>query len=155
MRVAGDSYPRLKIRADGWLDWGPGSADVDVDLYRYLSNMLRTDDALMLYQKPLHSLQGSDGAAAIKVYLSGDSYDRFQITGGGKFLWSSGSAAFDCELYRRAANILHTPDRLEVNTLGVENSAAGSTLGNVVKKIEVFDGAGNSLGFLAVYDSIT
>jgi len=25
----------------------------------------------------------------------------------------------------------------------------------VVKKIEVFDGAGNSLGFLAVYDSIT
>jgi len=39
--------------------------------------------------------------------------------------------------------------------LGVGNSAAGTTLGSVVKKIEVFDENGNSLGFIPVYDSIT
>lgn len=39
--------------------------------------------------------------------------------------------------------------------LGVNNSAAATTLGSVTKKIEVFDAAGNSLGFIAVYDSIT
>lgn len=38
--------------------------------------------------------------------------------------------------------------------LGVGNSAAGNTPGNVVKAIEVFDAAGASLGFLAVYDAI-
>lgn len=39
--------------------------------------------------------------------------------------------------------------------LGVGNSAAATTLGTVVKKIEVFDASGVSLGFLPVYDAIT
>ena len=39
--------------------------------------------------------------------------------------------------------------------LGVGNSAAATTLGSVAKKIEVFDAAGSSLGFVPVYDSIT
>lgn len=42
-----------------------------------------------------------------------------------------------------------------IGSLGVGNSAAGSSLGTVVKKIEVFSGAGVSLGFVAVYDAIT
>ncbi|HEU4557843.1 MAG TPA: hypothetical protein VFS20_08330, partial [Longimicrobium sp.] len=45
--------------------------------------------------------------------------------------------------------------RLTGGKLGVGNSAAGSTLGAVVKKIEVFDAAGASLGFVPVYNSIT
>ncbi len=39
--------------------------------------------------------------------------------------------------------------------LGVGNSAAGSTPGTVVKKIQVFDETGTSLGYVAVYDAIT
>ena len=39
--------------------------------------------------------------------------------------------------------------------LGVGNSAAATTLGSVVKTIEVFDASGNPLGFIPVYDSIT
>lgn len=39
--------------------------------------------------------------------------------------------------------------------LGVGNSAAATTLGTVVKKIEVFDASGVSLGFIPVYDAIT
>jgi len=42
-----------------------------------------------------------------------------------------------------------------INKLGVANSASATTLGNVVKKIEIFDRDGNSLGFIPVYDSIT
>lgn len=41
------------------------------------------------------------------------------------------------------------------NGIRVGNSAAGSTLGTVTKKIEIFDAAGISLGFLPVYDAIT
>lgn len=39
--------------------------------------------------------------------------------------------------------------------LGVGNSAAATTPGNVVKKMEVFNAAGASLGFVAIYDAIT
>ena len=42
-----------------------------------------------------------------------------------------------------------------VPKLGVGNSAAATTPGTVVNKIEVFDAAGASLGFIAVYDAIT
>lgn len=39
--------------------------------------------------------------------------------------------------------------------LGVGNSAAASTPGTVVKKIQVFDASGTSLGYIAVYNAIT
>lgn len=39
--------------------------------------------------------------------------------------------------------------------IGVGNSAAATTPGSVIKKIEVFDEAGTSLGFLPVYGSIS
>lgn len=39
--------------------------------------------------------------------------------------------------------------------LGVGNSAAATSPGTVTKKIEIFDAAGASLGFVAVYDAIT
>jgi hypothetical protein len=40
-------------------------------------------------------------------------------------------------------------------SLGVGNSAAATILGLVTKRIEIFDFSGTSLGFIAVYDSIT
>ena len=39
--------------------------------------------------------------------------------------------------------------------IGVGNSAAASALGTVTKKMEVFDAAGASLGFVPIYDAIT
>jgi len=39
--------------------------------------------------------------------------------------------------------------------LGVNNSAAATSLGSVAKKMEVFDAAGASLGFVPIYDAIT
>lgn len=48
-----------------------------------------------------------------------------------------------------------TGKALTTGGLGVGNSAAATTPGTVVKKIEVFDAAGASLGFIAVYNAIT
>lgn len=47
-----------------------------------------------------------------------------------------------------------------VGNLGVDDNlsmltAAATTLGSVVKKVEIFDATGSSLGFVPVYDSIT
>lgn len=39
--------------------------------------------------------------------------------------------------------------------VGTNQTAAASTLGSVTKKLEVFDLAGNSLGFIPIYGSIT
>lgn len=44
---------------------------------------------------------------------------------------------------------------LATGGIGVGNSAAASTPGSVVKKIQVFDASGNSLGYVPVYDAIT
>ena len=44
---------------------------------------------------------------------------------------------------------------LAVEGLGVGNSAVATTLGAVAKKMEVFDSAGVSLGFVPIYSSIT
>jgi len=155
MRVAGDSYPRFRIRADGQIEWGSGSATPDIELSRFASGILSFHNEVRVVDSLFHTVRTSGGELGLALNASGDSDYRFMIHASGQLFWGSGSSSPDCTLSRRAANILNTPDRLEVGTLGVGNSAAGSTLGNVVKKIEVFDDAGNSLGFLAVYDSIT
>jgi hypothetical protein len=41
------------------------------------------------------------------------------------------------------------------NGIGVGNSAPATTLGTVVKKMQVFDSAGASLGYIPIYNSIT
>jgi len=40
-------------------------------------------------------------------------------------------------------------------SLGIGNSAAATTPGSVVRKIEIFDTSGTSLGFIPLYDAIT
>ncbi len=44
---------------------------------------------------------------------------------------------------------------LATDGIGVGNSAAASSPGTVVKKMQVFDASGNSLGYVPIYDAIT
>jgi hypothetical protein len=44
---------------------------------------------------------------------------------------------------------------LAAGGLGVGNSAAATTPGSIVKKVQIFDADGNSIGYIPVYDSIT
>lgn len=54
-----------------------------------------------------------------------------------------------------SATGLSLPNNLRITgNLGVGNSASATTPGNVVKKVQIFDAAGVSLGFIAVYDAI-
>ena len=155
MRVAGDSYPRFRIRADGRIEWGSGSAALDALIYRDAAKHLKTESRIIIANNFCQISRTATNEWAITARVSGDAYPRLQIFSNGDLYWGTGSQTPDCSLGRRAANILNTPDRLEVGTLGVGNSAAATTPGNVVKKVEIFDDAGNSLGFLAVYDAIT
>lgn len=54
-----------------------------------------------------------------------------------------------------AARLTSAKALLVQGALGVGNSASATTLGTVTKKIEVFDAAGASLGFVPIYDAIT
>lgn len=93
---------------------------------------------------------------ALASLVTGDTFDRFRRYADGLQEWGPGNAARDTNLYRAAANRLATDDMLVAALgLGVGNSAAATTPGTVVRRIQVFDASGNSLGFVPVYDSIT
>ncbi len=78
----------------------------------------------------------------------------FKSLDGGR--WNLSTADASAYLARNAANVINTPGKLTATTgLGVGNSAAATTLGTVVKKVEIFDSTGTSLGFLPIYDAIT
>lgn len=65
-------------------------------------------------------------------------------------------SARDTNLYRSAADTLKTDDKLIAALgVGVGNSVAATTPGAVVRKMEVFDAAGASLGFVPIYNTIT
>lgn len=77
--------------------------------------------------------------------------------------WRDPTDTVDEYIQLQADNVFHLTTGLTLDSgnvrvagnLGVGNSAAATTPGTVVKKIEIFDASGTSLGFIAVYDSIT
>lgn len=102
----------------------------------------------------------SDGTITdptLAMFQVGDTNPRFKIDKQGRvWLGAGGATAPDVELKRFAADVGGTVDKwVSTAGLGVGNSAAATTLGSVTKKIEIFDTAGASLGFIPVYGSIT
>lgn len=94
---------------------------------------------------------------SFRTLVGTDANAQFNVRNDGLIEWGAGGASgLDTNLYRSAANILKTDDKLvAVGGLGVGNSAAATTPGSVVKKMEVFDSSGASVGFVAIYDAIT
>lgn len=69
--------------------------------------------------------------------------------------WNFSTADASAYLARNAANVINTPGKLTATAgLGVGNSEIANTANSVIRKMEVFDAAGTSLGFVAIYDSI-
>jgi len=153
--MLGESYPRFRIDAGGVLQWGSGVASPDVTLYRSAPDTLYTPDVFIIYSKYLAFTGGIPENPAIHTLAGGDTNTRCILKRNGDFSIGSGAAPVDCLLSRRAADIFNTPDRFEVGTLGVANSYTANTLGNIVKAMEIFDAAGNSLGKVPIYDAIT
>ena len=87
--------------------------------------------------------------AGLRVFDAGGTVQRVKI-GGGADQVVLGPDASNQAIVKRAAHGI-----TDVGKLAVGNAAAATTPGSVVKKIEVFDAAGASLGFVPVYSSIT
>ena len=63
--VNGDTYRRFTMRVDGLINWGPGNAATDTNLYRNAANELKTDDSLVV-------------AGTLKV---GDTFQTYKMSG--------------------------------------------------------------------------
>lgn len=57
--VTGDTFDRWRLRADGRMDWGPGTGARDTNLYRLGSGTLATDGSLAVGGDLLLSTVGS------------------------------------------------------------------------------------------------
>lgn len=59
------------------------------------------------------------------------------------------------QLVLNTNNSINASGQFRAASLGVGNSVAATVPGSVTKKIEIFDAAGVSLGFVAIFDAIT
>ncbi len=71
-------------------------------------------------------------------------------TSGGQITLVGANSRQAGPFYSRGLNRVET----RATRLGVGNSLAATTPGTVVRKVEIFDAAGASLGFVPVYSSI-
>lgn len=129
MRVAADTNPRFRIRADGWLEWGPGNAPPDVVLYRVSGVSLGTYDRFRSSYQLEPAYGQAAGRTAIVTQVNADTSPRFSMDNQAIFTWGSGAAAVDCQLSRNAANELRTPDQLTVQG-GVSTLVKAGAIGD-------------------------
>jgi hypothetical protein len=63
------------------------------------------------------TFQDSDSTdPTLNSRVTGDAFSRWRVLASGKHEWGSGSASHDTNLYRQAANVLKTDDRLVIGT---------------------------------------
>lgn len=104
--AAGDANPAFQIKGDGDIEWGAGGASaLDVNLYRFTANALASDDHIL-------SVRSATSDAAFSARISSDGNGRFIVRASGNLEWGDGTAAPDTNLYRFAADILATDDRI-------------------------------------------
>lgn len=124
----GDTNPRWDVLGSGKLEWGPGNAAVDVNLYRHASGVLRTDTAMAVGQMLINKTSAvalmstttalaTDQAWSNKVGV--ESGNRIIVLGSGEIDWSDGTNPSDTKLGRTAAAVLGvTSADLAVATVG-------------------------------------
>ncbi len=101
LRVTGDANPRFIVNANGDLEWGPGTAGTDTNLYRSAGNLLKTDDDFV-------------AALAVGAYHGASNQVLIGNRGPGSLAGISFGSAEDTILYRSAADTLKTDDSLVV-----------------------------------------
>ena len=101
--LPGDASDRFEILAGGQLNWGPGNAATDTNLYRSQANVLKTDG---------HFRLGQDLTVGM-------------VSGAGTIYFGS---AYDTNLYRPSANKLQTDGALDAKGGFTVN---GAPIGNI------------------------
>jgi hypothetical protein len=148
---------KLGVGADGRL-FGTGSANGGVGFGTSAASTTYTEiiGNTLLFTNT-GNIVGSFGRGGSK---------NFSTTSDGCYTWGSSTTAAgnpgDASVCRGGVNVVQLGDggnnangKLRCLNIGVGNSAAATTLGSVVKKVEIFNSAGTSLGYVPVYDAIT
>lgn len=93
------------------------------------------------------------------AYVEGQTYKRFRISlSSGQLAWGAGTSDYDTTLTRVANQGLRTERKLlATQGIGVGNSVPASVIptANLVRKIQIFDENGASIGYIPVYSAIT
>ncbi len=126
MAVTGDTFRRLRMQADGKMEWGPGSSTRDTNLYRDSTDHLRTDDSFIA----LSYKGGSNYATASRRVILDLAGYSFQA--GATFTFPNGGVFGVDE-----ADVIGTND---IFFQGLSASAGGWTA------LEAWGGAGISIG---------
>ncbi len=110
-------------------------------------------EQIKLLKTAFDAQRTNNNEAAYTSRVIGDTNNRMVIRNQGNIECGTGSATADVIVGRVAANVWGCA--ASGDGLAVGNSAAATTPGSVVKKIEIFDYTGVSLGYIPVYDAIT
>jgi hypothetical protein len=109
-----DGFDRFRIYGDGELEWGPGNATRDTNLYRSAADTLETDGFFYAGEE----IRAAEGQTA-RVRIGG-----LGPSGEAAIIFGSGD---DTNLYRSASNTLKTQDTFDAADYSV-NGTAGSSV---------------------------
>lgn len=140
--IVADTVSRIKVRADGQIEWGPGNAARDVVLSRTGANEMTLEDALIiahangLITDDIFERTGAHGVNADGALLKdgvfdgslkavyntlvliasivGDSENRLELLANGELWWGGGALPLDTNLYRANAATLKTTHSLHI-----------------------------------------
>jgi hypothetical protein len=97
-RVIGESYEEFKIRAGGWMGWGPGDATYDTFLERGDVSLLKVTGELL-------TTVGFKSLGAMFFGASSPNW-AFRITNAGYQSWGPGDGTYDASFFRDSAGKL-------------------------------------------------
>lgn len=132
--VTGEAQPRHTVLANGSLEWGPGSAGSDTNLYRAAAGILQTDDTFVVLGEfaPRNLVRGERPLQTDSMFESratGDARARWFSTAGGLMWWGDGTALQDTNLFRNGPNELKTNDSFTADgnlVIGGSSTVVGS-----------------------------
>jgi microcystin-dependent protein len=102
--VTTDAFTRWYVRADGFMNWGPGNAANDTRLYRNGVGILALGDAATKGRFQIFGSAASD--TLLDVYVTSDTNPRFYVRADGYHAWGDGTNPQDVVLYRSGADQL-------------------------------------------------
>lgn len=119
--VTTDAFDRIQILGSGEIQWGPGNAARDTNLYRGAAGVLQTDDTFVVLGElhPRNLVRAERPNATDSQYetrATSDGFARWFMRADGLMWWGPGNVNVDTNLYRSAANTLRTDDSLDVGT---------------------------------------
>lgn len=132
--VSGDTFDRFRLFANGNMDWGPGNAARDTNLFRAAADTLRTDDSLQVGTNLSVTGTASTGALTVTGAISATGTADFgydEVTTGITYATDFGAGS----MIRRSTAGVHMID-VEVVRTGATFTPA-NTSGNVTPDLTI------------------